>query len=703
MDLFSNDTTKEQIDQLTDILLKYNYHYHTLNESLISDEEYDKLFRQLEDLEKAHPEFARKDSPTKRVGDVTLSELASDAHNSPMLSLNNLFSDMEQTDNSLRHKELVQYDKRTKEGLEVDQVDYVASLKYDGIAISLTYEDGELTKALTRGDGYTGENVTTNIKALARVNKNSSIPEYLFINSGSKNGQKLLPGTLEVRGEVLIFNEDFAKLNASQQESGLKVFANPRNLVAGSIRQLDSSITASRPLHFFAYSIATNTNPAYSGGIIETFYDELLYLHELGFDTGGQHTKQCSGLDSLIKYYEKALTQRSSLPFGIDGVVYKVNSLTAQHKLGFVSRAPRFAIAHKFPAQLVESQVLDIQVQVGRTGALTPVAKINPVFVGGVMVSNASLHNQDEIVRKDIRIGDYVIVRRAGDVIPEIVSVNLDKRSVLVKEFHMPLHCPVCGSHLVKPADETIIRCSGGLYCEAQKKQAITHFASRLALNIDGLGEKIVDLLVDNKLVHNPSDIYALELEQVVELERFADKSAKNLLEAINSSKKTQLNRLIYALGIRHVGEATAKDLANSFGSLDKLISASKLELMQVHDIGETVADAILDFFAEKHNIDVINKLIGHGITYPAVVANNNYNPNITGKTFVLTGTLEKYSREEVKGKIEQFGGKVSGSVSKKTDYVVAGVEAGSKLDKAQELGVQIIDEEQFEKLFSTF
>ncbi len=699
MDLFSNDI-KSQIDQITDLLLKYNYHYHTLNESLISDEEYDKLFRQLEDLEKAHPQFVRNDSPTKRVGDITLSELDSGTHSSPMLSLNNLFSDMEEKDSSVRHKELIQYDKRTKEALGIDQVDYVASLKYDGIAISLTYENGELVKALTRGDGYTGENVTANIKALARVNKNSFIPEYLFTPPGFSEEQELLSGTFEVRGEILIFDEDFAKLNISQEAAGLKVFANPRNLVAGSIRQLDSSITASRPLHFFAYSIATNTNPAYSAGEIETFYDELLYLHELGFDIGSHYTKPCPGLDILMKYYEKALSIRSDLPFGIDGVVYKVNSLAYQHKLGFVSRAPRFAIAHKFPAQLAQSQVLDIQVQVGRTGALTPVAKINPVFVGGVMVSNASLHNQEEIIRKDIRIGDYVVVRRAGDVIPEIVSVNLSKRSSDVKEFHMPLYCPVCGSHLVKPADETIIRCSGGLYCEAQKKQAITHFASRLALNIDGLGEKIVELLVDNKLVHNPSDIYNLKLEQLVDLERFADKSANNLLEAINGSKKTQLNRLIYALGIRHVGEATAKDLANSFGNLDRLISASKLELMQVHDVGETVADAILDFFAEEHNIDVINKLISHGVIYPAVEANNNYNPNITGKTFVLTGTLTKYSREVAKEKIEQFGGKVSGSVSKKTNYVVAGTDAGSKLDKAHELGVQIIDEEQFEELF---
>jgi DNA ligase (NAD+) len=702
MDLFSgNEPIKQQIDQLTDDLLKYNYHYHSLDESLISDEEYDRLFRQLENLEKTHPELVRPDSPTKHVGFTTKASLANETHSSPMLSLNNIFSEMNENNIEIRHKELIQYDKRIRDALETtNEVEYVSTLKYDGIAISLTYENGELSKALTRGDGYTGEDVTQNIKALARVNKNSAIPEYLFI-SASKHTQSLLPGTLEVRGEILIFNDDFAELNHHQQELGLKIFANPRNAAAGTIRQLDSSITASRPLHFFAYSIAINNNPAYSGGTIDSFYAQLDYLHELGFDTGQKYMAKSSGLDSLIKYYEKILNERSSLPFGIDGVVYKVNSLSAQNKLGFVSRAPRFAIAHKFPAQLVESQIMDIQVQVGRTGALTPVAKITPVLVGGVILSNASLHNQDEIIRKDIKIGDYVLVRRAGDVIPEIVSVNLSRRSSSVTEFHMPLHCPVCGSHLVKPADETIIRCSGGLYCEAQKKQAITHFASRLAMNIDGLGEKIVDLLVDNNLVHNACDIYQLKLEQLVELERFANKSAQNLIDAINNSKNTTLNRLIYALGIRHVGEATAKDLASSFGHLDKLITASKLELMQVHDIGEIVADAILDFFAEAHNMEVIKKLIDSGITYPVMVANNNYNPNITGKTFVLTGTLVKYSREEAKEKIEQFGGKASGSVSKKTDYVIAGAEAGSKLDKAAELGITILDEQQFEDLFN--
>lgn len=699
MDLLPNkDQIKQQIDQLTNDLLEYNHHYHTLDESLISDEAYDRLFRQLENLEKSYPEFARDDSPTKQIGYKTLVDLTNETHKSPMLSLNNIFSTIEP--NELQHKELLQYDKRITDTLQVDTLDYVCTPKYDGIAISLSYENGELKKALTRGDGYTGENVTANIQALAHANKNSAIPEYIFTPASAHHKQKLLPGTLEVRGEILIFTNDFTQLNLSQQHSGLKIFANPRNAAAGTIRQLDSSITASRPLHFFAYSIMINNNHTYTGRKIETFYDELSYLHELGFDIGKQYMEKCSGVDNLIKYYEQTLKWRNELPFGIDGVVYKVNCLAWQSKLGFVSRAPRFAIAHKFPAKLVESQIIDIQVQVGRTGALTPVAKISPVLIDGAIISNASLHNQDEIIRKDIKIGDYVIVRRAGDVIPEIVNVILDKRGKDVKEFHMPNYCPVCNSHLVKPVDETIIRCSGGLYCAAQKKHAITHFASRLALDIEGLGSKVVELLVDNNLVNNPSDIYLLRLEQLVQLERFATKSAQNLINAINNSKQTKLSNLIYALGIRHVGEATAKNLANSFCSLSNLITASQLELLQVSDIGVVVANSIIDFFAEVHNISVINKISAYGVTYPVIEITSKYHPNITGKIFVLTGTLAKYNREDAMAKIEQFNGKISNSVSKKTNYVVVGADAGSKLTKAQNLGINIVNEQQFEDLF---
>ena len=677
--LASDEEIQSQINKLTDDLIKYNYYYHSKDQSLIADEEYDQLYKQLQNLEAKYPQYKRKDSPTTQVGFAPLAEFTNAPHIVPMLSLNNIFSDMKQTEPTLRHSELFQFDKRICDALGTVSNVYIASPKYDGVAISLTYTNGTLTQALTRGDGFTGEDVTLNIKTI------KNIPKHLKTNP--------IPELLEVRGEILILTEDFIKLNQEQEKSGQKIYANPRNTAAGSIRQLDSSITATRPLHFFAYSIARNSSDIK----FVTFKEQLDYLQRLGFDISA-YCKKITSVDGLINYYEDTLARRNNLAFGIDGIVYKLDSIAEQEKLGFVMRAPRFAIAHKFPAEAAESQIVDIQIQVGRTGALTPVAKIKPVNVGGVVVSNASLHNQDEILRKDIRIGDYVLVRRAGDVIPEVVSVVLEKRSANVHEFIMPTVCPVCGSHLVRPQDETIIRCSGGLYCDAQKKQTITHFASKLALNIDGLGDKIVEQLVDAGLIQHLSDIYRLTIEQLVDLERFGQKSAENLIHAINISKNTTLRRLIYALGIRHVGEATAKELAMSFGSLDKLMQAEKLELMQLQDIGEVVADAIVDFFAEAHNRDIISQLLNLGVNYPIVTVTSNFNPNITGKTFVLTGTLTHYSRDDAKTKIEAFGGKVSGSVSKKTDYVIAGAEAGSKLDKAHELNVKIIDEDQFNK-----
>lgn len=690
MDLFSsissdntafNTEVKDEINQLTDDLIKYNYHYHTLDESLISDETYDKLFRHLQDLEQQNPQYKRADSPTTKVGFTVRQEFTQATHTVPMLSLNNIFSNMDETDTDLRHHELLQFDKRICETLGVTTTDYVASVKYDGVAISLIYENGILVQSLTRGDGFTGEDVTLNIKTIR------NIPKQLQIATS--------PSLLEVRGEILIFKDDFIRLNQELEEQSLKTFANPRNTAAGSIRQLDSGITASRPLHFFAYSIAQNTSTTK----FDSFFAELEYLKKIGFDIS-DYCQLCNGHDALIKFYENILATRDSLPFGIDGVVYKVNSLSDQEKLGFVMRAPRFAIAHKFRAVSALTQVLDIQVQVGRTGAITPVAKLTPVSVGGVIVSNASLHNQDEISRKDVRIGDYVLVRRAGDVIPEVECVVIDKRGSNVREFIMPKHCPVCDSHLVRLESETIIRCSAGLYCSAQKKQAIAHFASKLAMNIDGLGEKSVDQLVDAKLVEHPSDLYLLTLEKLVDLERFGEKSALNLLNAINQSKNTTLNRLIYALGIRHVGESAAKDLASSFGTLEKLMTASELELLQVHDVGSVVALSIIDFFSEEHNRTIINKLIELGVNYKVVEATNKFNKNITGKTFVLTGTLANSSRDEAKNKIEEFGGKVSSSVSKKTDYVVAGIEAGSKLEKANTLGIAILSENEFTNLF---
>ncbi len=678
----SNSTLiKEQIDNLTNNLIKYNDLYHNKNESLISDEEYDQLFRQLQILEAKYPNFKRKDSPTSIVGGKVLPEFIQEPHTVSMLSLNNIFSDMNEVNEELKYKELFQFNKRVCEGLNHSHLDYVASPKYDGVAISLLYENGILTKSLTRGDGFTGENITQNVRTV------KNIPKILPIKSP--------PTLLEVRGEILIFKEDFIKLNTWQNEIEGKQFANPRNLAAGSLRQLNSTITAKRPLHFFAYSIARNSNDIE----FKTFYEQLQYLKELNFDI----SKYCQLIDSvsgLIKYYESILQKRNDLPFGIDGVVYKINKISYQEQLGYVSRAPRFAIAHKFPAEEIESQILDIVVQIGRTGALTPIAKIKPVFVGGVMVSNATLHNQDEVKRKNIRIGDYIIVRRAGDVIPEVVKVILSKRQTNnTKEFVMPRTCPVCGSHLIKEENEVIIRCSAGLYCDAQKKQAITHFASKLAMNINGLGEKIVNQLVDSNLIHTPADIYKLTFDKLEPLERFGQKKSENLLASINKSKTTTLARFIYALGIRHVGEATAKDLANTFGSLKALIDASLDQLLLVHDIGSIIALSIIDFFSEKHNLQVIEELINLGITYTETKLSKKFNPNVSNKIFVLTGTLNNYTRDEAKAIIDDYGGKVANSVSKKTNYVVAGSESGSKLDKANELGVTIIDEKQFENL----
>lgn len=696
LDLFSDeressqktdDTDKQKlIDQLTSDLIKYNEAYHSHDESLISDEEYDKLYHELKALEEKYPQYKRIDSPTNLVGAKLNSTLKQKAHEKPMLSLNNIFSDTKSSRYEERHKELIQFDKRIRDSLELDSIEYVASPKYDGIAISITYENGIFTQALTRGDGFTGEDVTENIKTI------KNIPKIL---SSSTLGLTA-PQLLEVRGEVLMFTQDFIQLNIEQERQGRKIFANPRNTVAGSVRQLDSNVTASRALHFFAYNITQfkdSKNPTF-----QTFSAQLNYLKNFGFDISDLN-QILQGDIALSKYFEDILNKRSSLEFGIDGIVYKVNDIASQEKLGFVARAPRFAIAHKFPAEMVESQILDIQIQVGRTGAITPVAKISPVLVGGVIVSNATLHNQDEIKRKDIRIHDYVLVRRAGDVIPEIVSVITNKRPSNAHEFIIPEICPICNSHLVKLPDEAIIRCSGGLFCPAQKKQSITHFASKLALNIDGLGEKNVDLFVENNLIQNPSDIFELTLEKLERLPRFAQKSSENLLNAIEHSKNTTLNRFIYALGIRHVGESTAKALANTFGNMENLMQATIEELLLVNDIGEVVAKSIVDFFSEKHNIEIIQKLLSLGINYPAIDANNKYNEAISGKIFVLTGTLSTYSRDEARALIEDFGGKVSGSVSKKTDYVLAGTEAGSKLDKAQELGIQILSEDEFQKL----
>lgn len=688
-DLFDEETSNSKIEQdnkipnlinqLTNDLIHYNYYYHSLDESLISDEEYDKLFRQLQELEQQHPEYKRGNSPTNIVGYAPLAKFKQIQHATPMLSLNNIFSDMDSPDIETRHKELLQFNKRTSEEINIpaDAVTYVASPKYDGVALSLTYVDGILTQAVTRGDGFVGEDVTLNARTI------KSIPIQLNISPP--------PKLLEVRGEVLIKTTDFLQLNKQQLKKELKPFANPRNATAGSLRQLDSNITATRPLSFFAYSIArlesTNTP--------KSFFEELELLVSAGFSTG-QWNKVCHGANDLINYYEDTLKNRAGMPFGIDGVVYKIDSINQQNELGFVLRAPKFAIAHKFPADEAESQIIDIQTQVGRTGALTPVAKLHPTLVGGVMVANASLHNYEEIKRKDIKIGDFVMIRRAGDVIPEVARVVTSKRHTNVKEFIAPTACPVCGSHLNMIEGETIIRCSGGLYCSAQKKQAITHFASKLALNIDGLGEKVVEQLVDAGLITHITDLYQLKYDDLTPLERFGKKKSENILAAIEKSKSTTLSKLIYALGIRHVGESTAKSLAMYFGNLDLLQQASCDDLYNINDIGEVVAKSVVDFFAEPHNQMIIKQLIDLGVTYEPIVKSTPTLSVITGKTFVLTGTLPTLTRDQAKLLIETNGGKVTGSVSKNTDYVLAGSDSGSKLIRAQELKVKIIDETEF-------
>lgn len=677
-DLFSNvDPIEAKIIQLTKELNYHNLQYHTYDNSIISDEEYDRIFRELIDLEREHPQFKQADSPSQKVGGVILSKFNQLEHQIPMLSLGNVFSNIDQSETELRHQELIQFTNRLAKELacSVDELNFVASPKYDGVAISLLYKNGVLVQALTRGDGYTGEDVTNNVRTIRNV------PLTLQCDL-------FAPEMLEVRGEILIQTQDFIRLNQQQTSKGERLYANPRNLAAGSLRQLDSSITASRPLCFYAYALAQHSNDL----SFDRFSTQLKQLKDFGFSVAVE-CRCVVGVADLINYYEKMLDQRNKLYFGIDGVVYKLDNIVEQEKLGYVARAPRFAIAHKFPAEEVESELLGIEVQVGRTGALTPVARIKPVVVAGVLVTNATLHNQAEIWRKDVRVGDVVVVRRAGDVIPEIARSLPLLRTRNLNTFSMPSECPACGSKVVAEEGEVILRCSAGLYCIAQKKQALIHFASKLALNIDGMGEKSVEQLVDAGLINTIPDIYRLKVEQLSNLERFADKSARNLIQAIELSKNTTLPRLIYALGIRHVGESSAKDLAKAFGSIDALAKANLEQLLQVREVGTIVAQSVLDFFAEEHNLSVLQELINLGINYTFITAENLYHPFVTGKIFVITGSFTDFKREDIKAKLEDYGAKVSGSVSKKTNYVIAGSEAGSKLDKAQELGTEIIDE----------
>ncbi|MDP3608063.1 MAG: NAD-dependent DNA ligase LigA [Methylophilus sp.] len=660
----SKDQASAEISALKNQITEYDYHYYVLDAPLVSDNEYDGLYRRLIALETDFPELITPDSPTQRVGGSVSSAFESVKHRQAMLSLNNAFLD----------EEVAAFDKRILESLDHTQVEYAVEPKFDGLAITLTYEHGLFVQGATRGDGYAGENVTHNLRTIR------AIPIKLATASP--------PALLEVRGEVLMLKRDFERLNQAQEARGGKLFANPRNAAAGSLRQLDPRITATRPLHFFAYGLGeTEGAPKFA-----SHSQALQYLSELHFPVSDlRDVKQ--GVNGLRDYYATIGAKRASLPFDIDGVVYKVNAFDQQNTLGYVSRAPRWAIAHKFPAEEATTIVDDITVQVGRTGAITPVARLKPVFVGGVTVTNATLHNEDELRRKDIYIGDTVIVRRAGDVIPEVVSSIAEKRPADARKFMMPTTCPECGSHIERPQDEAVARCTGGLFCPAQRKQAITHFASRRAMDIEGLGEKLVDQLVEANLVHKLDDIYRLDTSTLASLERMAQKSAQNVVDAIQHSKQTTLARFIYALGIRNVGEATAKDLANHFGRLNTLMAANTEQLLQVNDVGPIVAEAILQFFAEPHNVDVIQSMREQGVTWSEHDGKKANTGGLSGQTFVLTGTLPTMSRDAAKALIEAAGGKVSGSVSKKTHYVVAGADAGSKLENAQTLGVPVLDE----------
>jgi DNA ligase (NAD+) len=649
---------------------EHNHNYYVLDRPTITDAAFDRLFRELQALEEAHPELASPDSPTQRVGATPLPEFASVAHGVPMLSLNNALSEAEAE----------AFDRRVREGLGLEEVEYNCEPKFDGLAISLTYADGRFVRGATRGDGYTGEDVTANLRTVR------SVPLRLR----TKHPPKLI----DVRGEVIIYHADFARLNERQREHGEKEFVNPRNAAAGSLRQLDSRVTASRPLRLFAYGVGALEGSAWPA----TQAAVLDFLVELGVPVCGERRVE-SGVKGLLEYYRRLLAKRTGLPYDVDGVVYKLNRLADQERLGFVSRAPRFAIAHKFPAEEATTEVIAIEVQVGRTGAITPVARLKPVFVGGVTVTNATLHNEDEVHRKDVRVGDTVLVRRAGDVIPEVVSVVPGKRHAGARVFHLPSKCPVCGSAVIRLPDEAVARCSGGLVCPAQRKQAVLHFASRRALDIDGLGEKLVDQLVDAEIVKGPADLYRLGLEDLSGLERMGEKSARNLLAALEKSKHTTLARFIYALGIRNVGEATARDLAHHFGDIEALMDADETELQEVTDVGPVVAESIRKFFAEKHNRQVVEALRKAGVGWAGTARARTPRGRAAGKTFVLTGTLPGMTREDATALIEAHGGKVTGSVSRKTDYVVAGADAGSKLAKAEALGITILDEAELRRL----
>jgi DNA ligase (NAD+) len=661
------EQARQRSDALRKIINQHNYQYYVMDDPSITDHEYDKLLRELIDIEKESPELITPDSPTQRVGASPVSALKEVKHLVPMLSLANAFSE----------EEMRAFDKRIKEKLSVDSIIFSGETKFDGLAVNILYKEGLLITAATRGDGAVGEDVSHNVRTIAQV------PLSLY--------GKDIPKLLEVRGEVVMTHKGFATLNDKQREKGEKIFANPRNAAAGSLRQLDPKITAQRPLSFFAYGIGD-----YKGHINLTSHTDILkQLKEWGLPVSSE-TKRLDGIETCLSYYDDIGVRRSELAHDIDGVVFKVDALSQQNELGFVSRAPRWAIAYKYPPLEAITQLLDIEIQVGRTGALTPVARLSPVNVAGVTITNATLHNIDEIKRKDVKIGDWVYVRRAGDVIPEIVSVIKEKREN-VSEFVMPDNCPVCGSDVVRQEGEAVHRCMGGLSCSAQNIQAIIHFASRKALNIDGLGEKLVFQLVESGLINTVADLYTLSFEQLSNLDRMGSKSADNLIAALENSKETTLERFIYALGIRDVGEATARTLTKRYKSLDLIQQATIDELETISDIGPIVALNIHRFFQQTHNVEIIQRLLSSGVFWKC--SEDEGSLVLDGMSFVLTGSLQEMTREEAKQRLISLGAKVTGSVTNKTNYVVFGENPGSKYEKAIALGIETLNETSFTKM----
>lgn len=669
------DNPQAEISELRDALNQHNYRYHVLDDPSVPDAHYDRLLRRLQQLEQDHPELVTPQSPTQRVGATPLEHFRQVRHELPMLSLDNAFDD----------QEILDFDRRVRERLGRDgEIEYACEPKLDGIAVSLLYRDGRLERAATRGDGRTGEDITHNVRTIA------SIP--LGLLGGG------YPTTLEVRGEIYLPRTGFAAMNAQALERGEKVFVNPRNAAAGSLRQLDARITAQRPLDMCCYSVGW-----VDGGVLPARHSDILQcLREWGLRINPE-SDIAMGAQACIAYYQQLAERRAELPYDIDGIVYKVNEIALQERLGFISRAPRWAVARKFPAQEETTRLLEVEFQVGRTGAVTPVARLEPVFVGGVTVSNATLHNRDEIERLGLRIGDKVVIRRAGDVIPQVVSVISAERPSDAREIEFPEQCPVCGSALEQEPEEAVIRCTGGLICGAQQKESIKHYASRKAMDIEGLGDKLVEQLVDEGLIHSVADLYALGVEELAQLERMGEKSAANLVAAIAGSRQTSLPRFIYALGIREAGEATALNLARHFGNWQDLAAASEEKLLEVSDVGPVVADHLRQFFDSADSMQLVQELLQAGLEWEDLEPLEGAELPLQGQTWVVTGSLDAMGRTEAKALLQQLGAKVAGSVSAKTHCVVAGPGAGSKLARARELGVEVVDEAAFLALIESY